>query len=66
MTAPRLCGALCPWPREPHLEPIMWDGAGHGPRDQREVDRLFCLCGHPNYLTCPAWLSDATATGVGA
>jgi hypothetical protein len=58
------CGPDCIWPDREHLEPhVDWIGdspLAHGEDEDRndEDDMPFCLCGHPNYLTCPRWASE--------
>ena len=60
------CGPECIWPDEPHLEPrVEWLGDWplmHGEDEERGDapghPTPYCLCGHPNYMTCPRWLSE--------
>jgi hypothetical protein len=51
-------GSGCMYEDEEHLEPILyWIGdapLAHGERDDEDPEHPeHCLCGHPNYLTCP-------------
>lgn len=58
------CGPECMWPERQHLEPTVdWIGnapLAHGEDENRsdEDGDAYCLCGHPNYLTCPRFLSE--------
>lgn len=70
----RLCEPGCPTPIYPHREPEPdWIGDApvmHGESDHPVPSTggwnglytaspdMYCLCGHPNYLTCPYWISD--------
>ncbi len=65
----RLCGPDCQSPDVPHLDPEPdWIGdfpVMHGESDRPvpgsghylygfySGDDAYCLCGHPNYMTCP-------------
>lgn len=84
-TTTRLCGPLCLFPDEAHLEPEPdWIGntpVMHGESDRKHPDpgtvidmgggftyRMrrdsYCLCGHPEYFTCPAWLDGGGLAGL--
>ena len=71
----RACGPTCPTPDEPHREPEPeWIGNTpilHGESDWLKFDPLqrpmgpYCLCGHPNYMTCPGvWAGEDTLDGL--
>lgn len=78
MTAQRLCEPGCPDPGEPHREPEPdWIGDEpllHGESERpvpgtggfngfyTVIPDAYCLCGHPNYVTCPKWLTDGIAS----
>ena len=55
----RLCGGDCPTPELAHREPEPdWIGnvpVMHGESDYPVIGtrKMFCLCGHPDYMMCP-------------
>lgn len=57
------CGPQCIWPNRSHLEPEI-DWIGNSPLAHGESERndstgdAYCLCGHPQYLTCPRWATE--------
>lgn len=68
------CGPECWCPDEVHAEPeIDWVGdmpLAHGESERavpgsgfdygsfRGGPDMYCLCGHPNYMTCPRWMTE--------
>jgi hypothetical protein len=68
----RLCGPDCRVADELHIEPEV-DWIGDMPIMHGESDRPspighgshrpdpYCLCGHPDYMTCPGWLDGGIA-----
>ena len=67
----KTCDDHCWHPDDkPHLEPeVEWVGdmpLMHGERDVPSGDPQseYCLCGRPNYLTCPEWITGGIATMV--
>lgn len=52
-----------------HVEPIgfdegesEWDGESHGESDHPDRVGAQCMCGHPDYQTCPDWLVEWRAS----
>jgi hypothetical protein len=79
--AERLCGPECCEQDKPHRDPAPdWIGdypVIHGESDDEvpgtrrfnglytEGPDMWCLCGHPNYLTCPGWYrGEGTVFGM--
>lgn len=68
----RLCGPDCPTPDLPHRDPEPdWIGdypVMHGESEYSvpgmEWNDMYCLCGHPNYLMCPAWWNGEGVMGM--
>lgn len=72
------CGPECIYPAVPHAEPIIdWIGdspLAHGESERpvpgtggwnglyNESPDAYCLCGHPNYLTCPRGWTEGIAS----
>lgn len=72
------CGPECWTPDEPHAEPVIdWIGdwpLAHGESERpvpgtdvfnglyTPAPDAYCLCGHPNYMTCPRWISEGLAS----
>jgi hypothetical protein len=64
----RLCEPDCCYPNDQHIEPEP-DWIGNDPVMHGESERpvpgtteAYCLCGHPNYMTCMGWLNGG---GIG-
>jgi hypothetical protein len=76
----RPCGPDCRFPdlehREPELDWIGNDPVEHGESDNpvpgtggwnglyTQSPEAYCLCGHPNYLSCPRWATDGIGSWV--
>lgn len=69
----RLCGPDCAYPDLEHRAPEPdWIGdypVMHGESDYLVPDSgnwfgtdSYCLCGHPDYLTCPGWYGGGPGT----
>lgn len=80
MSTVRLCGPECSVPHLPHLAPEPdWIGdypVMHGESERpvpgsgtpygayRGLPDAYCLCGHPDYLTCPEAWGDGSVWGM--
>lgn len=73
----RLCGCTDDYEGPPHIDPQPdWIGdwsITHGESDipvpgsrlGSVIPDAYCLCGHPNYLSCPGWFNgEGTVMGV--
>ena len=60
MTTVRLCGPGCSQPNSMHAAPIVdWVGDWPISHGERDADQR-CLCGHPDYLTCPQVMGEGS------
>lgn len=75
-----VCSPDCPYPDQVHLAPeVDWIGdwpLTHGESERAvagtggfngvytESPDPYCLCGHPNYLTCPAAFGEGSVMGM--
>lgn len=69
----RPCDPDCCVPDQPHAEPETdWIGdwpLTHGESERRDgapgyAYSYYCLCGHPDYLTCPGAFGDGSVWGM--